>query len=236
MTSSRKPKKTKPKVLLVEGKNDQHVIWHLCEQHQLPEEFYVDTPTNTDDVGGVEFLLNDLAARRKTPGLKTLGIVVDADLDMSARWEAVRNRLIQLGYANLPNNMPKEGLVHEHVVVPDSKLLLPKVGVWIMPDNQATGILEDFVKLMIPDDDRLLPRAEKVLREIEAEKLSLYSEVKYPKALIHTWLAWQESPGMPMGQSITARVLRHDAAIATLFVNWLRQLFDLHDSEPVPQV
>ncbi len=31
------PKKLKHRQLLVEGKNDQHVIWALCNQYQLPK-------------------------------------------------------------------------------------------------------------------------------------------------------------------------------------------------------
>ena len=46
------------------------------------------------------------------------------------------------------------------------------------------------------------------------------------KHLSHTWLAWQETAGMPMGQAITARVLRHDCAIALTFVKWLQHLFE----------
>jgi hypothetical protein len=33
------PKRPKPRQLLVEGKNDRHVIWALCNQYQLPETF-----------------------------------------------------------------------------------------------------------------------------------------------------------------------------------------------------
>jgi hypothetical protein len=44
MPSSRKLPKPKPQQLLVEGKNDQHVIWALCEQYQLPETFSVEVP------------------------------------------------------------------------------------------------------------------------------------------------------------------------------------------------
>jgi hypothetical protein len=29
---------------LVEGKNDRHVIWALCQQYQLPETFSVEVP------------------------------------------------------------------------------------------------------------------------------------------------------------------------------------------------
>ena len=45
------------------------------------------------------------------------------------------------------------------------------------------------------------------------------------KALIHTWLAWQEEPGTPLGLAVTKRYLDADHALARQFVQWLRRLF-----------
>ena len=36
----------------------------------------------------------------------------------------------------------------------------PSIGVWLMPDNQSTGELEDFVAQMIPPGDPVWPRSE----------------------------------------------------------------------------
>nr|WP_233258533.1 DUF3226 domain-containing protein [[Phormidium] sp. ETS-05] len=96
-----------------------------------------------------------------------------------------------------------------------------------MPNNQLPGMLEDFVAALIPADDALKPKVEKILREIEHEELNRYTLIHRPKALIHTWLAWQEKPGMPMGQAITARVLDGGSEIAIVFVEWLNRLFNL---------
>ena len=93
------PKKLKPRQLLVEGKNDQHVIWALCNQHQLPENFSVEIPEEKG-TGGIEALLDQLPARLDEPNLQTLGIVVDADQDLLARWQSVANRLNTIGYQN----------------------------------------------------------------------------------------------------------------------------------------
>jgi hypothetical protein len=56
------PKKPKPCQLLVEGKNDQHVIWALCNQYQLPETFSVEVPEE-DGTERIEALLAGLPAR-----------------------------------------------------------------------------------------------------------------------------------------------------------------------------
>lgn len=217
MPKARKPPQTKPQQLLVEGKNDRHVIWALCEQHQLPENFSVEVPY-VEDGQGIEALLAELPIRLKQENLRTLGIVIDADQDLSARWQAVRQRLKVSGYQKIPESPPPEGWVY-------APTDLPKVGVWLMPDNQLPGILENFVARLITTGDPLLFQAQSVLQDIEQAGLNRYTLVQHPKALIHTWLAWQQTPGMPMGQAITARVLNHDSPIAISFVEWLKYLF-----------
>lgn len=200
--------------LLVEGKNDQHVVWALCEAYQLPETFDVLVP----GAGGVEAVLQDIPARIDEPGLQTLGIVLDADEDIQSRWAGVCRRLEEVGYG-LPKQPVESGCITR---LPDH----PKVGIWVMPNNQLPGMLEDFVGFLIPQNDRLKPLAEKTLQSIEKKKLNLYRPTYRSKALIHTWLAWQEMPGMPMGQAITAQVLLHNQPLANRFVDWLKNLFD----------
>lgn len=46
-----------------------------------------------------------------------------------------------------------------------------------------------------------------------------------PKAVIHTWLAWQEEPGTALGQAITKRYLDPSRDPAPAFRNWLLELF-----------
>jgi hypothetical protein len=199
--------------LLVEGKNDQHIVWALCQAHHLPETFDVLVPGD----GGVEAVLQDIPARLDESGLKSLGIMLDADEDIQTRWDRVCRRLEAVGYA-IPNQPVGEGFI-------TTSQDRPKVGVWVMPDNQLPGMLEDFVGYLIPQNDRLKPLAEKTLQSIEKKKLNLYKPTYRSKALIHTWLAWQETPGMPMGQAITARALQYDQTLANSFVAWLKRLF-----------
>lgn len=213
------PKKSKPHQLLVEGKNDMHVIWALCNQYQLPETFSVEVPA-IDATEGIEALLDGLPLKLREKNLEILGIVVDADQDLTARWQALRYRLRMSGYQDIPDAPPTEGWVY---TAPE----LPKVGVWLMPNNQLPGMLEDFVAHLIPANDKLLPKAESILQEIEQAGINPYTFIHRPKALIYTWLAWQEKPGMPMGQAITARVLRYDSTRAIAFVEWLKRLFNL---------
>ena len=213
MPKARKPK-AKPQQLLVEGNSDKRVIEALCKQHQISDLFSFTFPSE----GGIENLIATLPVKLAEENLETLGIVIDADLDITARWQAVTNKLKEFGYQNIPKAPVENGWI-------DRQPRLPKIGVWVMPDNKQRGMLEDFVAYLIPSEDRLRGKAAAILYEIEREQLNFYSLTHRQKAFIHTWLAWQAKPGMPMGQAITAKALSGDSAIAKIFISWLDKLF-----------
>lgn len=198
--------------LVVEGKNDRHVVWALCQQHNVPETFTVEV------AGSDNKLLKGFPLRLKTPNIRALGIVIDADQNLNGRWQAILNRLRSAGYQNLPETPNPQGTI----ITNPSK---PKVGIWLMPNNQLPGMLEDFVTHLIPKEDQLASKAEQTLTELEDENLPHYQPIHRTKAFIHTWLAWQEIPGQPMGQAITAHSLNGNAELASLFVQWLNKLY-----------
>ena len=199
------------KKLLVEGNDDQHVLWALCEKFSVNENFDV------IDCEGIDKLFEQIPIRAKQSGIETIGIIIDADFDISSRWHALSAILSNIGF-EVPQNIPNTGLI----LVQNGMT----VGIWIMPDNSLNGMLEDFIKFLVPDGDRLLGIAKNSLDQIEAEKLNKYNIIHKSKALIHTWLAWQEDPGTPMGLSITKRYLTTDAQICNTFIDWLRRVFN----------
>ena len=91
-----------------------------------------------------------------------------------------------------------------------------------MPNNKLPGALEDFVKFLVPEDDVLWHYAEQVIENIPEK---LFPENARLKAQIHTWLAWQKEPGSRIGSAITQKYLSVDVAEATLFVEWIKQVF-----------
>ena len=102
--------------------------------------------------------------------------------------------------------------------------MLPRVGVWIMPDNQTKGILEDFLRFLVPAGSPLFDHVKSSVEAIpEGERR--FSQLAEPKAIIHTWLAWQGEPGKPLGTAITARYLDPDVAQVDVLVSWLNRLF-----------
>jgi hypothetical protein len=200
-------------LLLVEGKDDEHVFYHLLEHYHVPEQFKI------KDKDGVDNLLGTLDVEIEGSGLERLGIVIDADTDIQARWQALRNILIQCGYVNVPTGPSPEGLIIEQ----DGR---PAVGIWIMPDNTLPGMLEHFIGFLVPLGDTLWPRAERCVEQIPEPERRFQPQHQI-KAHVHTWLAWQEDPGTPMGQAITKRYLDAEAQHAKRLMGWVRRLFNL---------
>jgi len=80
------------RILLVEGTDDEHVLKHLCGNRGIPR---------LDDVkshGGVDQLLESFPVRLKaSDDGDIVGIVIDADTDLAARWQSLRGRLTGAG-------------------------------------------------------------------------------------------------------------------------------------------
>lgn len=199
-------------VLLVEGKDDLFVFSNIFEKNKVKETFEI------IEKNGIEQLFKSIPIYTKTEK-STIGIIIDADIDIKSRWNTVRSILEQLGYTNISDNAITEGLIltNPH---------LPKIGVWIMPNNQENGMLEDFVKHLIPEDDMLIPFVDKTLTLLEEKGLQKYKHIHKSKARIHTWLAWQEDPGTPMGLAINKKYLNTDNPQTKIFINWINELYN----------
>ena len=201
--------------LRVEGTDDKHVLIHLLDRHGIDRD---STPVIKIDKG-VRGVLDSIEGSVKTHSARAVGFVLDADSPIDARWMAVVDRLKRVDVAT-PSSPPPEGFIGE------STRYRSKVGVWLMPDNQLDGKLETFLQTLIDDDDPLIGHATDATdraKEIGAE----FSEPDHIKAVIHSWLAWQEDPGKPYGTAIRAKFFKHDSRAANAFVHWFRKLFDI---------
>ena len=148
--------------------------------------------------------------------------MIDADTGLAARWQSLRDRLLEAGYPNVPAGPDPKGTI---LPAPGGTSLLPRVGIWLMPDNQTEGILEDFLRFLVPEESQpLLDHAESSIAAIpDGERR--FGPLDEPKALIHTWLAWQEEPGKPFGTAITAGFLDPNLPQADALAAWLDKLF-----------
>jgi len=199
--------------LLVEGPDDAQIFVHLLRHYHLTSYIAIEAKN------GIEKLLDDIDVELDRSGLKRLGIVVDADTDIDARWQSLRNRFIQTGYSSIPLVPLAEGTII-------SQQGRPKVGIWLMPTNTLSGMLEDFISFLIPSNDVLWPLATNIVQQVVQTECR-FPIVQVQKTNVHTWLAWQQEPGKPMGQAITKKYLDANAPHAQQIVKWLRQLFEL---------
>ena len=196
------------RVLLVEGTDDEHVVRHLNHRHQAMPKFSIQNKK------GIENLLDDIGLEILAPGRKAIGILVDANDDLDARWQAVANRLREENI-EVPSYPEPTGTIISST---------PRVGLWLMPDNKSPGELENFVSEMIPDDDPIWPRSQSYIDDIP-ESDRKFTEKKILRAKVHAWLATRREP-RPMGTAIRARDLHIDGTLSTTFAKWLRQLFE----------
>lgn len=216
--------------LHVEGKDDSNAIRHLLIRHGInydqkpwPRSF-----PSIDDMDGKDELLKGIVTAVSLSNGQSIGFVLDANASLQSRWNQIASRLRDVDL-HVPREIPPEGFIGE------SRRYRARVGVWLMPDNQREGKLEHFLETLVKEKDRLFPHAEKSARQ--AKRLGArYSDTDTPKAVLHTWLAWQDDPGLPYGSAIRARYFRHDSAVAKRFVAWFRRVFqiaeDVFDSEP----
>lgn len=198
------------KKLLVEGNDDQHVIWSICQKYSINQNFEV------IDCKGIDNLLSQISVRLKESEIDTLGIIVDADTEIKTRWQSLSKILTLSGFV-CPEHIPNEGLIIKKQNI--------TIGVWIMPDNNLNGMLEDFISFLVPPKDELLIIADETLATIEEKNINKYGLIHKSKAKIHSWLSWQEDPGTPMGLAITKKYLTTEGEQCTRFITWLTQTF-----------
>lgn len=217
--------------LLLEGSDDVHVLASLLNYHQIIDNNYLNTKRfksknehfDIQNKTGFENLLKVFEVEiKKSVPFRRYGVIIDADEgNLIPRWESVRHVLLRSGYdRNIVHKSPHAGGT---IIKQDER---PVVGVWIMPNNNDPGKIEDFVGLLRKPDDALWPIAEEIVERV------ILIDCRFPmvhksKARIHTWLAWQKQPGRSMGQAITSRYVEPDAFPAQQLITWIRQLFEL---------
>ena len=185
------------------------VVEHVLRGRGLP-------PFEIKVKGGFDNLRSTLRVELRASDLRHLGVIVDADTSIDSRWQSIQNVLRGAGYGGVPELPDPTGTV----IRDDGR---PAVGIWLMPDNRMGGTLEIFASQLIPAGDQLWPRARACVGSLKAEE-RLFKPADVPKAEIHTWLAWQQEPGLRMGTAIAAKFLDPAAVEAEVFVRWIQRL------------
>jgi len=213
-------------VILVEGDADKHVVRNLCRRSRVALDMAnvkIHPPKDArtgKTVQGEAAVLAAIAPALESSDLSVCGVVLDADDDPCKQFGRVNDTLARQGYT-IGKQLPAEGLI-ETVKVGVRKV---RFGLWIMPDNQRPGELEDFYHGMIVNQDDMRPYVDGFLGLIPDEK-KRFADGDRLKAWVHSWLAIQESPGRPMGHGLSIYKDHFNVQTdeATGFINWMSRL------------
>ena len=211
----------KTKKLLVEGDTEVRVIPYLMEQNGVTWKVEDQPVVHIEPQGGVEEIMKPevISSELKATGIEALGVLVDADEDAGKQWARIKN-ICTNHISGLPDQIPDEGL---KIDLPQG----PVFGVWIMPDNRYTGMLEDFLARLIKEDSReLFEYARDCVVEAKRKGANIRKN-HVIKAEVHTWLAWQKNPGRQLHQAVNERILDPQKEASQQFVKWFRSLFKL---------
>jgi hypothetical protein len=211
-----------PNVLLVEGAEDLKAIPYIMEANGVawPEK-PPKAPVWIEQYEGYSNLLKPevLATELQTNGLQALGMIIDADENMTDRWQetltSCRSRI-----TDLPEDLPNDGLIHETEEG-------VRVGIWMMPDNTSRGMLETFLSLMIPAVSEPIWEYAKTATAAAQKLGAPFSPAHQDKANIYTWLAWQRPPGQPFPYALKDKILEPTHPNAHAFVTWFKRLYNL---------
>jgi hypothetical protein len=150
-----------------------------------------------------------------------LGVLFDADQPDDRRWQRLRAACLR-AIPDLPEELPREGLITKTVFG-------PRLGFWMMPDNQSRGMLETFLHCLVPatGPESLWAFAGTSCDAAKSDYAAPFNDLHLDKAKIYTWLAWQDTPGQQLHQAILTKQLDPRASGAQDFVRWFRRLFDV---------
>jgi hypothetical protein len=214
-------------VLLVEGDDDKYFFNKICTLFNLSPNIKVAVPkdfNSQNSKGGVLESLPPLLKQLADGSLRKLAVIVDADYEEQ----------YGLGYQKTIQKITELVTLQEFVLIQNTEnhasglifengAELANFGLWVMPNNQDSGMLEDFVKTCIKIDElSLFNHANQVVHAISEPKFKPHH---YAKAEVSTWLAWQKQPGHGLYRAVHDELLDTDHALFQKLAHWLKQIF-----------
>ena len=173
--------------------------------------------------GSIDQVNTILIEELQSPDVIRIGIIVDANnIGVQTRFESLKHTI----QSTLDITLPEEAIVSingfTHQVL-DNLF----IGIWIMPDNSNSGYLEHFISNLISEEDQVWQFAKAKVNELMAESFCEFTETKKRKALLHTYLAWKKTPGLPMGTAVNANYFDLTSHYADGFIKWFQTTFEL---------
>lgn len=205
-----------PGLLLCEGPDDFAFFLSMLAHLQISRDI-----VNVERLDGrwqLHDRLNGLPIRDARGRLRALGIVCDADDpdDGAASFRRIRDDLRNTGYS-----APTQAL--EIVSGPWGGGTALSVGVFVMPDNQTSGALEDLCLSAIAADPSL-PCVDDFLQCVSSTGGVTWRDQDMSKARLNAWLASRSDPTLLLGHAMNANVIRRDHPTFRLIREFLGQL------------
>jgi hypothetical protein len=208
--------------LYVEGK-DYYFIGALCSKHFPVPKGYTENNKKKflKGGGGYDETKDSFIESLNTADLANVGLIVDADFkSIQKRFDEIKKAISQ----KLGIDLSKYQLNTEGVIIEEEGF--PKIGIWIMPDNKNDGYLEYFIEQLIDNQDVILTEAKEAVDNLMLKEHCRFTAFKKQKAIVHSWLAWQKSPGLPFGSALEAGYLNHNTESINPFLNWIKNTFE----------
>lgn len=173
----------KPKLLLGEGKDEVRFFTALLGHLGIADVQVI-------DYGGKTRLKDFLEALAQTPasgfaGLVSLAITRDADLDAVGAFASVSAALTNVGVSAPAAHGLFAGVN-------------PRVGVWILPDGAAPGMLESLCMAAV-QTDFAVPCVDEYFQCVSQRAARQPNNIA--KARLHVWLASQNEPDKRLGEA-----------------------------------
>ncbi len=213
-------------LLLVEGVDDWHSLSNAyCRITGHPPAFKVGhcgkdgRPGNDSAV--LDLLRTVVVGSRCTKS--TLGAVIDADADtgVAARLQSIHHAL-ESAY-DIPAVFPPQGLIIDPKESRADRHKLPKIGIWLMPDNVNAGIFEDLLRSAIhPESEKYIAD---VVDQARIDGKAGFRPVERSKAIVKTHIAWQDPKLKNIGVAISASHFDRLDPACRPFMTWLESLF-----------
>ena len=200
----------KPKLLLVEGKDEEMFFTHLLQKNTIQEVQIIPT-------GGKEQFKNKFPATINTPGfdnLKTLAIIQDADKDAKATLDRICGVLKDNNFK--PSN--KMGVF---------TLDTPKIGIFTLPDGENPGKLESLC-LSTVERENIMECVDTFMECIQQKSGDTKNRYKKPKdkdkARCKAFISAMEEDIPSLGIATKKEYWNLDSDKLGPLLNFLRQL------------
>ncbi len=214
------------KILLVEGETDKSFFEEICKKLSLNTTVQVAPPRDLGGThntkGGVLNHLKILLPQLEDGQLTNIAVIVDADYIEHGSGgqktvEQVSDVLESFDFTLKNSTSNQEGLLFKHS---DG---LGDFGLWVMPNNNREGMLEDWIIECIKNDETaLFQQATTAVQQLSSPKFKTHLQAK---AEVATWLAWQKTPGHGLYSVMKEGLLDENSVLYTKLGNWLKSIF-----------